>query len=139
MRDRAALGPVHKNFSSIFMRRSLIEMLGGWDAVRINGDAELMRRVEHATEPDQRGEILPGVPLTFALSRSSSLTSCEKTGIRSLYYGVREEYQQAANDHLERCKPTGDYRLTRKSIKDPFPVPISWPRPIDRGQCMTSY
>lgn len=64
-----------KNYSSLLVPRNLLNQVGSWDAVTRGGDAEFHERLQAIT-----GSLIGSVqtpPLSFARSRSGSLTSGE--------------------------------------------------------------
>lgn len=63
------------NFSSLMLRKSMIEELGGWDNVNRGADAEFRDRLVAAT--GKPVEILRKVPLSFTRTHSNSLTAGE--------------------------------------------------------------
>lgn len=81
------------NHSSLMMRRSFLEELGGWDHVRIAGDTELIWRIEKLTGKFV-ARLLPEVPLSFALEEPDSLTRQSKSHVWTIQYGVRREYRE---------------------------------------------
>ena len=78
------------NHSSLLLRAQLLRTLGGWDPVRFGADTELIRRVESLhgvlSRPHQ------GVPLSFALDQSDSLTRQSATHTLTRFHGVRRVY-----------------------------------------------
>ncbi|WP_414471765.1 glycosyltransferase [Microvirga sp. M2] len=82
------------NTSSVLYRRADLARLGGWDAVRFGGDAELyVRAQKYYGQPCKR--LVKATPLTFILSSSGSLTQNSATGKHTFYYGARREYREA--------------------------------------------
>lgn len=88
---------IHRNFSSFMFRRSVLMDLGGWDAIRVSGDSELVRRVQKAYPHRPPEGIEPSVPLSFSLVLSDSLTRAAATHGRTSWHGVRRCYSEAAN------------------------------------------
>lgn len=92
------------NHSSLMLRRELLISLGGWDAVRITGDTELIWRLEHL-----RGRKIVrlhrNIPLSFALEDPSSLTRQGNSHVWSIHYGVRREYREMATYWHKKAGP----------------------------------
>ena len=86
---------IQMNHSSLMLSRELLLTLGGWDRVRITGDTELIWRLGYHLHDGKPIELLPAVPLSFALEDTSSLTRNDRTHIRTMFYGVRREYREA--------------------------------------------
>lgn len=130
---RAWGGYSSKNMSSIFLRRSAMEALGGWDPVRVGGDTDLLRRVETIFGKEAIRRVLPSVPLAFALQTEGSLTRASATHVRTIHHGVRREYQEAGafwrQGLLERAAGGGLRALAALRLSPdaagprPFPAP----------------
>lgn len=115
---------VTPNYSSLMIRRDVLDQLGGWDEVRVGADSELMRRLEHGRK-GQLHKLLPGVPLAFALDTPSSLTRHATTHVYTLFHGVRRTYHEAATFWLQSKEPKlhslpGDEHDTTRRA---FPAP----------------
>lgn len=108
------------NISSMMTRRTHLQQLGGWDEVRVAADSELQRRLMHMRDKGDLGRVMPGVPLSFALELSTSLTRRGATHVHTISYGVRRTYHEAAKFWL-------------KDQPDPLPslqsAPRSYPAP----------
>ncbi|MGP5573619.1 glycosyltransferase [Corynebacterium casei] len=93
------------NFSSLMLRRSLIEELGKWDNVNRGADAEFKDRIVSAT--DKSVEILHKVPLSFTRTHPNSLTAGEIG--RGYIDPARLFYQRAYQLSHEDAKSGGDW------------------------------
>ena len=85
-----------RNMGSFFVRRSVIDRIGGWHEVRIAADTEYMKRAELVSGTITRGPIARGVPLVLGRLVSTSLTQSSATSIATLSHGVRREYHELA-------------------------------------------
>jgi hypothetical protein len=79
-----------------------------------------VRRAERTAPGLKVSEILAGVPLAFGLNSPASLTAKTATNGRTIYYGVRREYREAADHWLDS---SGSPDLHIQSGARPFPVP----------------
>ncbi len=93
---RPEAGLVRVNYSSLMIRRPVLERLGGWDRVRISADAELADRLRHAFGKGAVPLLHPRIPMTLARQKRQSLTAASRTGLQTYYHGVRHEYRMAA-------------------------------------------
>ncbi len=87
---------VEKNHSSALIRRSAIEQTGPWDEVNVAGDTEFLWRLEKVYGRDSLLTVKQEVPLSFALTLDSSLTQNQTTHVKTIYYGLRRLYREAA-------------------------------------------
>jgi hypothetical protein len=92
---RPSASLVLRNFSSFFARRDLLERVGGWDAVRVGADSELIYRLERLWGTGMTPPLLPGCPLAFGRVSEGQLTGAAGTTLATLYHGVRREYHEA--------------------------------------------
>lgn len=90
-------GLIMRNYSSLMVRRSMLEEVGAWDAVRVAADAEFICRIERHFGCDSIIDVLPGVPLALSLVHPNSLTQRSETHVRSVFHGLRNLYHQAAS------------------------------------------
>ncbi|MGE0742046.1 MAG: FkbM family methyltransferase [Hyphomonadaceae bacterium] len=111
------------NPSSFMFRRSLLDLAGGWDRVRVSADAEFFRRAKRASGAEI-GPIPEVAPLAFALDSMDSLTKTSATHGRTISYGVRREYHEAAN-HWRASAEAAALNLKPQRKARPFPVPAS--------------
>lgn len=89
-------GYVEKNHSSTLIRRELIEKHGVWDPVNVGADTEFLWRIEKIYGTASIVEVLPKVPFSFALALDGSLTQTKMTHVKTVYYGLRRLYREAA-------------------------------------------
>ena len=113
---------VQWNHSSFMTRRALMEELGGWDEVRVTGDTEFFWRLVRYTGGREPESLFEGVPLSFALEDTGSLTRQSLTHVRTMYHGIRREYREAA-DHWHHSAEPEALRLPRPPRERPFPAP----------------
>ena len=93
------------NFSSLMLRKSLVEELGRWDNVNRGADAEFRDRLVAAT--GKAVEVLHKVPLSFTRTHENSLTAGEIG--RGYIDPARLFYQRAYQLNQERASRTGDW------------------------------
>ncbi|OQX67680.1 MAG: hypothetical protein B6A08_14215 [Sorangiineae bacterium NIC37A_2] len=113
---------VTQNYSSLMVRRDLLENIGGWDRVRVSADSELIARLEHYTGK-QVVRLMKGVPLSFALDSGDSLTRQGLTHIFTIYYGVRRSYQDMAA--FWRAQHERNAAVLRPGSDRAFPAPLA--------------
>lgn len=82
------------SFPSLMYPRRIIDALGGWDEVRMGGDAELYARVRAITG-EQVEYLDQGTPYNLMLATADSLTGSSLTGLDSISYGARKQYLDA--------------------------------------------
>ncbi len=121
---------VHCNASSLMFRRQLVDTLGYWDTVSVGADAEFYYRILRTCGDKAIKEVLPGVPLAFTRHRPDSLTQQLSTHLRSLYYGLRREYQESADDWHGQIRRDGLAPVSATPIGRPFPVPAAMSRKL---------
>ena len=82
---------VQPNYSSIMVRRSTLEEIGGWDLVNRGADAEFRDRINARFET--KVEVIGRSPMSFTRTRAGSLTHGELD--RGYIEPARLMYQQA--------------------------------------------
>lgn len=116
---------VHRNTSSMMLRRAAFERLGWWDGVRCSADAEYYHRALRVFGVQALIEVSPGTPLSFGRTHEASLTQSSDTHLFTLFGGLRREYHDAFEQwHLgfDRNDPQSLY-MPRSPSERPFPVP----------------
>ncbi|CAM4334538.1 Glycosyltransferase 2-like domain-containing protein [Bordetella tumbae] len=110
------------NFSSLMFRRGILDEIGGWDEVRVSGDAEFRARIARRYGKNSVVKISQSYLLSLSLMRDDSLTQTKITHLRSLDFGLRWLYRDAY-----QYWHGSDYFQRNPSIKSdssrPFPVP----------------
>lgn len=114
---------VHRNISSLMIRREVFERLGYWDRVSVNADTEYYYRILAAYGPESIVEVLPGVPLALGRRHEGSLTMQPETHWRTQFGGVRKEYMDAAHEWHKECAKSNDWYMPFAPTERPFPVP----------------
>lgn len=114
---------VHRNVSSLMVRREVIERLGYWDRVSVNADTEYYYRILAAYGPDSIVEVLPGVPLALGRRHANSLTMQPQTHWKTQYGGVRKDYMDAAHEWHKGCEKTNNWYMAYAPKQRPFPIP----------------
>lgn len=111
--------PIFENMTSLMLPTDLVrDCLGGWDAVRVSADSELLRRVrclfgESAVAAPETG------PLALQRASGESATGEGATGMDWFYYGARREYYEAQRHHHARAA----HLWYRPGGARPFPAP----------------
>ena len=119
-RLRAGGALVHRNVSSLLLRREVIDTHGGWDEVKVNADTEFYERCLKKYGRAAIKEILPDVPLSFGRTHTSSLTQSSDTHLVTQYGGVRKQYMDFARIWHKKA----DKLIAPSQLKPrPFPVP----------------
>ena len=137
-------GYVAYNPSSLLFARETIQALGGWDAVRVEADGELLERVE---ADFGIGSIIAHqnrVPFSFGLTAEASLTRHTLTHLRTLKFGVRRDYREAARWWHQKAAGPARLRIDAHSVARPFPAPAPLlpnrpPRPTYDLLCTTDF
>ena len=83
------------NFSSLMVKRDVMERLGGWDEARVSGDAEFRTRLMNIYGQKSVVKTKHSQLLSLSLSREDSLTRSKSTHLRSLLFGMRWQYRDA--------------------------------------------
>jgi glycosyltransferase involved in cell wall biosynthesis len=123
MRWRMKRSLILPSVSTLVFRRSVVACLGGWDEVRVEADSEFLGRIRRYWGKNAVADVLPGVPLAFALQDKKSLTAVKSTHLRTQFWGVRKLYRrlsqvwQAGIENLNQLYFRGGTREGR------FPVP----------------
>ena len=106
-----------ENTSSLLVATRIVKELGGWDEVRFSADTELYLRIMQLTGQSER-ILWPYTPLAFILSLPESLTNSGATSLKSLQYGARREYKEAAAHWRDK-----DESLIANNGPRPYPLP----------------
>jgi glycosyltransferase involved in cell wall biosynthesis len=112
------------NFSSLMFDRTVLSELGGWDDVRVNGDAEFRTRLLQKFGPDSICKTRYSQILSFSLSRDDSLTRSKATAVRSLLFGMRWLYRDAYEYGHERAQTLHNNALLKRERLFPLPLGI---------------
>ncbi|WP_026672389.1 glycosyltransferase [Alkalihalobacterium bogoriense] len=113
-----------RNLSSLLFPREVIEKMGGWDVVRVTGDTEFFWRIETVYG---KGSVLvhrPTLPLSFSLSSDTSLTRSKATHIRTVKFGLRRVYRDAAQWWHTNYSTNEPLFVNTKSRERTFPAPV---------------
>lgn len=120
-RLRAGNSWVHRNVSSLLVRKDVVAALGDWDEVKVNADTEFYERCIAKFGQAAIKEVMPDVPLSFGRTHASSLTQNAETHLITQYGGVRKQYMDCARAWH---KNSPSLKLLRNEPR-PFPVPPS--------------
>jgi glycosyltransferase involved in cell wall biosynthesis len=122
-------GLIHRNVSSLMIRREVLDRLGVWDRVRVSADTEYYYRIIAAYGGAALTEVLPGVPLSLGRSGAGNLTGQAATHLSSQIGGVRAAYLEAAarwHGRAASAPADGDTHplfLPAHPARRPFAVP----------------
>ncbi|OZI48370.1 glycosyltransferase family 2 protein [Bordetella genomosp. 4] len=110
------------NFSSLMVPRHIKERVGGWDEVRISGDAEYRFRIIRLYGPKSVLKVDSHYLLSLSLTREDSLTQTKATHLRSLDFGLRWLYRDAYQ-YWHTSETFESYPRIDRSKPRPFPAP----------------
>jgi glycosyltransferase involved in cell wall biosynthesis len=113
------------NESSFLFRRSLHETLGEWDDIRVAGDREFIWRAEAKYGKDAFIQVYRDVPLSFSLTGQASLTQAPRTHVKTVFFGLRRLYREAARWWHRQAGECLRLRNDKEDYQRPFPVPES--------------
>jgi hypothetical protein len=111
------------DLSSLMVRREVLDDIGCWDEVRVAADTELRSRIEARYGQDSVAVLTPNAPLAFSLHREDSLTRHGPTHLRTIAYGLRREYREAAA-WWRAGTPPDRLRLPAPGEPRAFPAPV---------------
>lgn len=111
-----------ENTSSLMFRRAVVDTLGQWDLARTGADTEFILRLKAVYGASAVVSLFKGVPLAFALDQDRSLTRRPVTHAKTLFYGARREYREAACAWHQAVGPEV-LKLPRVDNQRPFPIP----------------
>lgn len=118
-------GWTYRNISSLMFRREVVERLGYWDEVKVNGDTEYHERLLAAYGADAVIDVLPGVPLALGRADSGSLSQHSDTHLATQFVGVRHDYMASARRWHRSASLPEDLYLPRQPGYRPFAAPPS--------------
>lgn len=126
-------GLVHRDVSSLMLRRSTFERLGFWDRARAAADTEYYQRIQAVFGPEAICEVHPGLPLSFGRVLPQSLTQRRETGIETHLFGPRRDYYLSGQRWHRRLSDDTVLPLPRHPQQRPFPIPeaLALPDPAD--------
>ncbi|MEL7301286.1 MAG: glycosyltransferase [Pseudomonadota bacterium] len=123
-------GLIHRNVSSLMIRRAVLNELGYWDRVRVGADTEYYYRLIAAYGSACLREVLPGTPLSLGRIQADSLTTQPETHIRSTFGGLRAAYHDASqrwHARAQKSRPshagTHALHLPEHPARRPFAAP----------------
>ncbi|WP_454040083.1 glycosyltransferase [Corynebacterium afermentans] len=91
------------NYSSLLVRRDMLQSLGGWDQVNRGGDAEFRDRLRE--QSGRAVEVVGDVPLSFTRTHETSLTAGEIG--RGYVDPARLFYQRAYTEYHKSISASG--------------------------------
>jgi FkbM family methyltransferase len=113
------------NSSSLLFRSSVFDDLGVWDNVRVAGDTEFLWRVQKFYGESSLLKFEPTLPLSFALTAETSLTRSKATHARTVKFGLRRIYREAAKWWHDNSNSPSDIFIDSNLETRPFPSPIA--------------
>ena len=109
--------------SLMYRKKAIIDLTGYWDCVRVEADAEYLRRVLRLCGPSS--VLACAAPLMIQLRREDSLTTLAETrNIQRLIDGPRMTYRAEAA-HFAKTLQAGNARYDFEAWQRPFPAPAS--------------
>ncbi|MUK87352.1 glycosyltransferase [Ornithinibacillus sp. L9] len=112
------------NSSSLLVRRSVIDNLGGWDSVRVAGDTEFLWRIEKIYGDESIIRVEPTIPLSIALSNENSLTGTSTTHVKTIHFGLRRTYRESFQWWHEQAESAKDLYMDPTQVNRHFPCPV---------------
>jgi hypothetical protein len=116
-------GWVHRNISSLMLKKQVIEAIGYWDNVVCNADTEYYQRLLKYFGDDCVLHVLPDTPLAFGRFHAQSLTQVGPTNIFSIFGGLRKDYTDAYLNWHCSIKSREELYMPMHSAKRIFEVP----------------
>ncbi len=113
---------IEPSVSTFMVRKAAVQLLGGWDEVRVAADQELRQRILQVHGPDSIAHVLPGIPLVLARQLPESLTMAPATHLRSLFFGLRRLYSELAQTWYGMADTPAALSLS-PSAERAFPAP----------------
>jgi len=113
-----------RNFSSLMVRRALLETTGLWDEVLISGDSEFYSRLRALYGEDSIAFLPREWLLSLSLTRENSLTRSKVTHLRSLNYGLRWNYRDAYLSWHSDLELKNDLPFDPAPDRRRFPIPV---------------
>ncbi|WP_444938429.1 glycosyltransferase [Microbulbifer sp. JMSA002] len=114
---------VHRNISSLMVRRSVIDTIGYWDRVSVNADTEYYYRLLKVFGEEALVEVLPNIPLSFGRITNNSLSQNSETHVSTRFVGLRKDYEDAARRWHSEAMEMGDLYLPSSPKHRPFLAP----------------
>ncbi|MDQ7733388.1 glycosyltransferase family A protein [Halomonas sp. SpR1] len=118
-------GWIYPNTSSLMFRRSVVDSIGYWDRVRVNGDTEYLSRIRQVFGAPSVGSVMERVPLSLGRSVLDSLSQAGATHLITQFNGVRQDYMQAALAWHAQAKNASDLYLPACPSSRPFVSPAA--------------
>ncbi|MBZ4022150.1 hypothetical protein CKO11_06720 [Rhodobacter sp. TJ_12] len=110
------------NTSSLMFRREpVLDRLGGWDAVRVSADSEMIRRMQRVFGAEAVAH-LPTGPLALQRDTAGSAVRNPVTGIQGYLFGARREYHDAQRRYHAGAD---SLRYDVQQKIRPFPAPAA--------------
>lgn len=115
-------GLVHRNVSSLLIRRKVYEQLGYWDSVVCSADTEYYYRIMVAYGAQALQEVQSGLPLAFGRVREGSLTQRSETHVFSIFSGLRYDYKEAYQNWHQSSTSIAQLYMSQHPDRRPFAV-----------------
>jgi hypothetical protein len=118
-------GWIHRNVSSLMLRRDVFKKLGFWDRVKCSSDTEYYYRIIRAFGLDAIREVLPGTPMSFGRLHPASLTQDAETNIFTVFGGARKQYHDAFHLWHKHARDNADLFMAQEPAERKFQAPSS--------------
>jgi glycosyltransferase involved in cell wall biosynthesis len=120
--------PIDRNIryssSSLMLTSEAMKTLGRWDCVRTSADTELIMRLSAIFGEEALLKVHAAVPLSFSLDEAGSLTRQNDTHSKTIFFGLRREYHEAADWWRANVPMKNALWLDPHSTSRPFPAPV---------------
>lgn len=109
--------------SSLMLTSEAMRTLGRWDRVRTSADTELILRLSTIFGEEAILKVDADVPLSFSLDEGGSLTRQKATHSKTIFFGLRREYHEAAAWWRANVPAKSALWLDPHSTSRSFPAP----------------
>jgi hypothetical protein len=117
-------GGVHRNISSLMLKKKVVEDIGYWDNVICNADTEYYHRLVKFYGEGCISHVLADTPLAFGRFHAQSLTQLGSTNIFTIFGGLRKDYTDAYMDWHQSVQSKDDLYMPLNAKKRAFEVPL---------------
>ena len=114
-------GYLHRNVSSLLLKRAVVDQLGYWDRVRVGADTEYYDRICAVFGSEAIAQVCPNVALSFGRIAEGSLTRSRGMGLYGRGLQLRRQYSDSYMAWHQHNKPA--LKMSQFPKARPFPVP----------------
>lgn len=93
---RPGMRLIQLSHPSLMFSREVLEKMGGWDRVNVEADTEFIWRMKVLFGDNFIVNCFKNLPLALSLLQDDSLTQKKDTHVRSIYFGLRQEYRESS-------------------------------------------